>query len=79
MIGKRRMLPFPGIQAVISRGFRARCDAEQGAEGVERVEAPIEAEHIFVEIGLEVMLGDIAVIGPKNPRLEMGNDQMNHR
>jgi 3',5'-cyclic AMP phosphodiesterase CpdA len=47
-----RVDPRSGIKLGIGRRFNAAGDAEQRAEGVERVEAPVEAEREFIEVGL---------------------------
>ena len=44
--------PGSGIKLGIGRCLDVARDAEQRAEGVERVEAPVEAEREFVEVGL---------------------------
>ena len=51
-ISHRGVLPLAAVEAVIGRAFAIGPDAEQRAEGVERVEAPIEAKREFVEVGL---------------------------
>ena len=43
---------FRGVELRIGGGGDAAGDAEQGSEGVERIEAAVEAEREFVEIGL---------------------------
>jgi hypothetical protein len=48
----RRMLPVAGIKLGIGRRLYCAGDAEQRAEGIERVEAPVEAKRKFVEVGL---------------------------
>ena len=47
-----RVRPFAGIKLGIGRRLYITSDAEQRAEGVERVEAPVEAKREFVEVGL---------------------------
>ena len=47
-----RMQPVAGIQLGIGWCLYITSDAEQRAEGVERIEAPIEAKRKFVEVGL---------------------------
>src|SRR5208283_4533055 len=47
-----RVRPVAGIKLSIGRCFYFASDAEQRAEGVERVEAPIEAKRKFVEVSL---------------------------
>ena len=47
-----RVRPVAGIKFVIGRCLCITSDAEQRAEGVERVEAPVKAKREFVEVGL---------------------------
>ena len=47
-----RVQPVAGIKFGIGRRLCITSDAEQRAEGVERVEAPVEAKREFVEVGL---------------------------
>jgi hypothetical protein len=46
------MHPVAGIKLGIGRRPYLAGDAEQRAESIERVEAPVEAKREFVEIGL---------------------------
>ena len=46
------VLPVAGIKLGIGRRLYITGDAEQRAESVERVEAPVEAKREFVEVGL---------------------------
>jgi len=70
--------PFPGIQPVKGRrGYPAR-DTHQRAERVERVEAPIEPEREFVEIGLQMFFAD-PVMDAVDPTLQIGKDQVDDR
>jgi hypothetical protein len=73
-----RMFPCAGIEVGIGRGLGAARDAEQRAEGVERVETPIEAERELVEIGLE-MLRAHAMVDAVEPGLQVGEDEVDHR
>ena len=57
----RRMLPSSFVNPVIGRAFAVRADAEQRAEGVERVEPAIEPEGKFVEVGLQMLRADPVV------------------
>src|SRR5271166_3979971 len=47
-----RVHPVAGIKFGTGRRLCITSDAEQRAEGVERVEAPVEAKREFVEVGL---------------------------
>src|SRR6266853_1267198 len=55
------MLPSSLIKPVIGRTFAVCPNAEQAAEGIERVEAPIEAEHELIEVGLQMLRLDAPV------------------
>jgi hypothetical protein len=44
--------PVAGIKLGVGRRLYITGDAEQRAESVERVEAPVEAKREFVEVGL---------------------------
>ena len=46
-----RMLPGSGVKLCVGRCGDVARDAEQGTEGVERIEPPVEAEGEFVEVG----------------------------
>jgi hypothetical protein len=47
-----RVHPRAGIKVGIGRRLNTARDAEQRAEGVERVETPVEAERELIEVGL---------------------------
>ena len=51
-----RMLPGSGVKLCVGRCGDVARDAEQGTEGVERIEPPVEAEGEFVEVGLQVLV-----------------------
>ncbi len=53
-----RVLPVTGVELSIGRSSRIARDPEERAEGVERVEPPIEAERELVEVGLQVLGAD---------------------
>ncbi len=52
-------------------------EPQGGVECCHRVEAPIEAEHKFVEISLQVMLTN-SVMRSKQPCLEVREGDMDH-
>ena len=54
---------------------RLARDPEQRSEGIERVEAPVEAERELVEVGLQV-LGADAVMDAVEPSLQVAEDEM---
>ncbi len=72
-----RVGPRAGIKVGIGRRLNAARDAEQRAERVERVEAPVEAERELIEVGLQ-MLGAHAVMDAVEPGLQIGEDEVDH-
>src|SRR5471030_1623933 len=73
-----RVHPVAGIELGEGWRLRAACHSEQGTEGVERVEAPIEAESELVEVGLQMLRAD-PVMDADQPRLEVGEYEMDDR
>src|ERR1700688_3715226 len=69
------MLPFAAVEPVIGRAFAVRADAEQRAEGVERVKTAVKAEGKFVQVGLQVLVADRAVMRAAKPSLEVRKDK----
>ena len=47
-----RMVPFSRVKLIVGRSIRVARDPEQGAESVERIEAPVEAKREFIEVRL---------------------------
>ena len=64
----RRMLPGSLVNPVIGRAFTIGSDAEQRAERIEGVEAPVKAERELIEIGLQVLRLDAPVVRPLQDR-----------
>ena len=73
----RRMFPSSLVNPGIGRAFAVGPDAEQRAEGVERIEAPVKAERKFIEVGLQVLRFDAPVMRPLQPRLEVRENEVN--
>ena len=70
-----RVLPGSGVKLCVGRCGDVARDAEQGTEGVERIEPPIEAEGEFVEVGLQVRVTD-PVMDAVQPRFQVCEDEM---
>ena len=68
------MHPFARIEFVEGRRADIASDAEQGAEGVEWVEAPVEAERELIEVGLKMMMAD-TVMDTGEPGFQVGEDR----
>jgi len=71
--------PFSGIKLRVSRRNGPRRDPQNGVERVHRIEAAVKTENEFVEIGLQMTRFDSAVMGAIDPRLQIGEDKMDHR
>jgi hypothetical protein len=70
--------PFPRIEFVEGRRADIASDPEQGAEGVEWVEAPVKAERELIEVGLKMLMAD-TVMDTDEPRFQIGEDEMDDR
>ena len=70
-----RVLPGSGVKLCVGRCGDVARDAEQGTEGVERIEPPVEAEGEFVEVGLQVLVTD-PVMDAVQPRFQVCEDEM---
>ena len=70
-----RVLPGSGVKLCVGRCGDVARDAEQGTEGVERIEPPVETEGEFVEVGLQVLVTD-PVMDAVQPRFQVGEDEM---
>ena len=69
------MLPGSGVKLCVGRRGDVARDAEQGTEGVERIEPPVEAEGEFVEVGVQVLVTD-PVMDAVQPRFQVCEDEM---
>src|SRR6202142_1806739 len=74
----RRMLPSSFVNPGIGRAFAVGPDAEQRAEGVERIEASVKAERELIEVGLQMLWFDAPVMRPLQPRLEVRKHEVDN-
>jgi len=65
------MLPFPRIKSCVGRRGRSRGQAEHRVKRRHWIKAAIKSEHIFIEISLEVLWTDGAMMRAKNPSFEV--------
>lgn len=72
------MLPVAGVKFLVGRALRDGADPKERPEPVERVEAPVEAEHELVGVRLEVLRG-YSVVNAQQPRLEVAEYEMDER
>jgi hypothetical protein len=54
------------------------CDPQNGMNRRHRIEATIEAEHVFVEVGLQVLWLDTTMMRALDPSLQIAEDEVNH-
>ena len=72
------MLVCALVQSYVSRCCCARGDLQHAVESDHRPEPPVEPEHELIEIALEVLRTD-SVVRTQEPRIEISEDEMNHR
>ena len=70
-----RVHPFPRIEFVEGRRTDIASDPEQGAEGVEWVEAPVKTERELIKVGLKMLMAD-TVMDTDEPRFQISEDEM---
>jgi len=75
MTARYGVLPLSRIKPVIGRRADFAADAEQRAEGIERVEAPVKSERELVEVGLK-MLRRHAVVTAEQPTFEVAENEV---
>ena len=73
------MHPLPRVKLRVSWRHRARGEAQNGVERGHRVEPSVEAKHVLVQVRLQVVGLDTAVVSTKNPSLQIGEDKVDHR
>ena len=73
------MSPFPGVKLRVGRRNGPRRNPQNGVERVHRIETAIKTKYKLVEVGLQMMRFDPAVMGAIDPRLQIGEDKMDHR
>ena len=73
-----RVCPLPGVKLRVSRRNGPRRNSQNGVEGIHRIETTVEAEHEFIEVGLQMTRFDPAMVGAIDPRLQIGKDKMDH-
>ena len=72
------MNPIPGVKPRVRWRHAAGGKPQNRIESGHGVESPVEPEDVFIEIRLQMVLGDSAVMGPENPGLQIGKDQVDH-
>ncbi len=71
-------MTLPSVQLLVGRRDRARRQPEHRVERGHWVEAPIEAENVLVEVGLQVLRAH-PMVRSREPRLQVREDQVDHR
>jgi hypothetical protein len=73
-----RVSPFPGVKLRISRRNSPRRNPQNGVEGIHRIETSVKPKNKFVKIGLQMTRLDTAVMSAVDPRLQIGENKMDH-
>src|SRR5438105_10598816 len=74
-----RVRPFPGVKLRISRRNGPRRNSQNGVEGIHRIKAAVKPKYELVEVGLQMTGLNPTVMGTIDPRLQIGEDKMDHR
>src|SRR5271168_2311592 len=74
----RRVSPFTRIKLRVSRRNRAGGNPQNGVKRRHRIKATIETEHVFVEVGLQVLRLDTAMMRPLDPSFHVAENEMDH-
>ena len=72
------MSPFTRIKLRVSRRNRVGGEPQNGVKCRHRVEPTIEAEHVFVEIGLQMLGLDTTMMRPPDPSFQVAENEMDH-
>jgi hypothetical protein len=75
----RGVLPFPRVKLRIGWGNRAGGDPENRVKGRHRIIPAIEPEDVFVEIGLQMLGFDTAMMRPLDPSFHVAENEVDHR
>lgn len=73
-----RVLVWALVQSCVSRCCCARGGLQHAVESDHRPEPPVEPQHELIEIALETLRTD-AGVRTQEPRIEMSEDEVNHR
>ena len=76
--GLRRMLPLPRIKLRIRRRNRTSGNPKNRVESRHRVKPAIEPEHVFVEVRLQVLRLDTAMMRALDPGFQVAENKMDH-
>ena len=75
----RRMLPFPRIKLSVGRRNGARRNPENRVKSRHRIETTIEPEYVFVEVGLQMLRLDTAMMSSLDPSFQIAENKVDHR
>ena len=75
----RCMFPVTRVKLLVRRGNRSSGNSENRVERRHGVKTPVESKYIFIEIGLQMFRFDTTMMRSLDPRLQIAEDEMNHR
>src|ERR1019366_226716 len=74
----RRVRPFPGIKLRISRRDDPRRNPQNGVERGHRVEPAIETKHVFIEVSLQMLWFNTAMMRSFDPSFQVAENEVYH-
>jgi hypothetical protein len=73
-----RVRPFPRVKLRVSWRDRVGSDPKNGMKCGHRIEATIEPEHVLVEVGLQMLGLDTAMMCSLDPSFQVAENEMDH-
>jgi hypothetical protein len=74
----RRVSPFPRVKLRVGRRNGACGNPKNRVKRRHRIEPTIETEHVFVEVGLQVLWLDTAMMRSLDPSFQVAENEMDH-
>src|ERR1035438_3374256 len=74
-----RVGPFPGVKLCVSRRDNPCRNPQNGVECSHRIEPSIEAEYIFIEVGLQMLWFNTTMMRSFDPGFQVAENKVNHR
>src|SRR5271170_5527442 len=75
----RRMFPFARIKLSISRRYGTGGNPQNRMKRSHRIKAAVEPENVFVEVRLQMLWLDTAMMRSSKPSFQVAENEMDHR
>src|SRR5208283_5435857 len=76
--GLSRMRPFPGVKLRISRRDNPRGNPQNGVECGHRIKPAIKTKHVLIEIGLQMLWFNAAMMRSLDPGFQVAENKVDH-